>query len=181
MKQNSGFIWVYSERGLGTTFKIYLPRARDARVVPQLALPTEGYLGGCETLLLAEDEAAVRQSTREFLSLNGYIVLEAKNGTDALAIAREYKGPIHLMITDVVMPQMGGARLAGELALERPDMKVLFASGYAETTVQRHGAIDVTTRFLQEPFSLRTLARKIREVLDADATALAAAAAASSG
>jgi nitrogen-specific signal transduction histidine kinase len=141
----------------------------------------EGYLGGCETLLLAEDEPAVRQSTREFLSLNGYIVLEAKNGSDAVAVAREYKGPIHLMVTDVVMPQMGGARLAAELALERPDMKVLFVSGYAETTVQRHGAIDVTTRFLQKPFSLRTLARKIREVLDADAPALAAAAASSSG
>ena len=115
----------------------------------------EGYPRGCETLLLAEDEAAVRQSTREFLSLNGYIVLEAKNGTDALAVARAYKGPIHLMVTDVVMPQMGGARLAAELALERPDMKVLFVSGYAETTFQRHGAIDVTTRFLQKPFSLK--------------------------
>ena len=96
-------------------------------------------------MLLAEDEAAVRQSTRQFLSLNGYIVLKAKNGSDALAIAREYKGTIHLMITDAVMPQMGGAKLAGELSLERPDMKVLFVSGYAETTVQRHGAIDVTT------------------------------------
>ncbi len=180
VKQNSGFIWVYSEPGLGTTFKIYLPRAKDARVVPQLAPPVEGYSRGCETLLLAEDEAAVRRSAREFLSLQGYIVLEAKDGTDALAIAREYNGPIHLMISDVVMPQMGGAKLAGELALERPDMKVLFVSGYAETTVQRHGAIDVTTRFLQKPFSLRTLAHKIREVLDADVPALAAAAAVAS-
>ncbi len=177
VKQNRGFIWVYTEPGMGTTFKIYLPRAKDARVRPQASLPVEGYSGGCETVLLAEDEPAVRQSTREFLGLNGYIVLEAKNGTDALAIAREYKGPIHLMITDVVMPQMGGARLAGELAAERPEMKVLFVSGYAETTVQRHGAIDVTTRFLQKPFSLRTLAHKIREVLDADMPALAAAAA----
>jgi len=148
--------------------------------VPQLAPPVEGYSRGCETLLLAEDEAAVRRSAREFLSLQGYIVLEAKDGTDALAIAREYNGPIHLMISDVVMPQMGGAKLAGELALERPDMKVLFVSGYAETTVQRHGAIDVTTRFLQKPFSLRTLAHKIREVLDADVPALAAAAAVAS-
>ncbi len=176
VKQNRGFIWVYTEPGMGTTFKIYLPRATDARVVPQASLPVEGYSGGCETVLLAEDEPAVRQSTREFLGLNGYIVLEAKNGTDALAIAREYKGPIHLMITDVVMPQMGGAKLAGELASERPEMKVLFVSGYAETTVQRHGAIDVTTRFLQKPFSLRTLAHKVREVLDADVSALAAAA-----
>ena len=124
-------------------------------------------------MLLAEDEAAVRHSTREFLSLNGYIVLEAKNGTDALAIATEYKGPIDLMITDVVMPQMGGAKLAGELSSERATRKVLFVSGYAEATVQRHGAIDVTTRFLQKPFSLRTLAHKIREVLDSDVPALA--------
>jgi two-component system cell cycle sensor histidine kinase/response regulator CckA len=177
VKQNSGFIWVYSEPGLGTTFKIYLPRAKDATVALPPPLPVESSSRGCETVLLAEDEAAVRQSTREFLSLSGYIVLEAKNGSDALAIAREYKGTIHLMITDVVMPQMGGAKLAGELASERPDMKVLFVSGYAETTVQRHGAIDVTTRFLQKPFSLRTLAHKIREVLDADVPALAAAAA----
>ena len=176
VKQNSGFVWVYSEPGLGTTFKIYLPRAEGAVAVLQPA-PPEVYAGGCETVLLAEDEAAVRRATREFLSLNGYIVLEAKNGLDALAIAREYQGPIHLMITDVVMPQMSGARLAGELAAERPDMKVLFVSGYAETTVQRHGAIDVTTRFLQKPFSLRTLALKIREVLDADAPALHVAAA----
>ena len=176
VKQNSGFIWVYTEPGMGTAFKIYLPRATDARVLPQPLLPVEGYAGGCETVLLAEDESAVRQSTREFLVLNGYIVLEAKNGTDALAIAREYKGPIHLMIADVVMPNMGGARLAAELTPERPEMKVLFVSGYAETTVQRHGAIDVTARFLQKPFSLRTLAQKIREILDADVSALAAAA-----
>ena len=177
VKQNKGFIWVYTEPGMGTTFKIYLPRAMERESVPQAPPPVEGYLGGCETVLLAEDEPAVRESTREFLGLNGYIVLEAKNGTDALAIAREYKGHIHLMITDVVMPQMGGAKLAGELASERPDMKVLFVSGYAEATVQRHGAIDVTTRFLQKPFSLKTLARKIREVLDADVPLLAAAAA----
>jgi hypothetical protein len=108
--------------------------------------------------------------------LSGYIVLEAKNGTEALALARSYAGPIHLMITDIVMPQMGGARLAGELASGRPDMKVLFVSGYAETTFRHHGEIDVTTRFLQKPFSLKTLARKIREVLDEAKPALAAAA-----
>lgn len=142
----------------------------------QPSLPIEGCPRGCETLLLAEDEAAVRQATREFLTLNGYIVLEAKNGTEALAIARSYTGPIDLMITDVVMPQMGGAILAEGLAAERPDMKVLFVSGYAEATVLRHGAIDVTTRFLQKPFSLKVLARKIRELLDAEKPLLAAAA-----
>jgi PAS domain S-box-containing protein len=176
VKQNSGFIWVYSEPGMGTTFKIYLPQARQAKLALQPPAAVEGSPRGCETLLLAEDEAAVRQSTREFLSLNGYIVLEAKNGTEALALARTYNGVIDLMITDVVMPQMGGARLAGELASERPEMKVLFVSGYAETTFQHHGAIDVTTRFLQKPFSLKTLARKVREVLDERKPALAAAA-----
>jgi two-component system cell cycle sensor histidine kinase/response regulator CckA len=176
VKQNSGFIWVYSEPGLGTTFKIYLPRARQAKLVLQPAPALEGCPGGCETLLLAEDEAAVREPTREFLTLNGYIVLEAENGTAALALARAYDGTIDLMITDVVMPQMGGAKLVAALASDRPDMKVLFVSGYAETTFQRHGEIDVTTRFLQKPFSLKTLARKIREVLDVEKASAAAAA-----
>jgi signal transduction histidine kinase/CheY-like chemotaxis protein len=177
LKQNGGFIWVYSEPGLGTTCKIYLPRARRAKLVLQpTSLLAEGSLRGCETLVLAEDEAAVLQSTREFLSLNGYIVLEAKNGAEALALAGAYDGTIDLMITDVVTPQTGGAKLAAELAADRPEMKVLFVSGYAETTFQRHGEIDVTTRFLQKPFSLKALARKIREVLDAEKPAAAAAA-----
>ena len=176
VKQNGGFIWVYSEPGMGTTFKIYFPRARQAKLVPPPSPALEGCPRGCETLLLAEDEAAVRQFTREFLSMNGYVVLEAKNGSEALALANSYKGTIDLMIADVVMPQMGGARLAAELASDRPNMRVLFVSGYAETTFQRHGAIDVTTRFLQKPFSLKTLARKIREVLDEGKPVLAAAA-----
>lgn len=100
--------------------------------------------------------------------MNGYIVLEAENGAAALALALAYDGTIDLMITDVVMPQMGGAKLAAALASDRSDMKVLFVSGYAETTFQRHGEINVTTRFLQKPFSLKTLARKIREVLDVE-------------
>jgi len=175
VKQNSGFIWVYSEPGLGTTFKIYLPRAQQATLALQPTLPLEGCPRGCETLLLAEDEEAVRQSAREFLSLQGYIVLEAANGAEALTLARTYGGPIDLMITDVVMPQMGGAKLAAQLAIDRPDMKVLFVSGYAETTFQRHGEIDVTTHFLQKPFSLKTMARKIREVLDVGRVAAAAA------
>ena len=175
VKQNSGFIWVYSEPGLGTTFKIYLPRTRQAKLVPQPVIPLEGCPRGCETLLLAEDEEAVRQSAREFLALQGYIVLEAANGAEALALAKAYDGPIDLMITDVVMPQMGGAKLAADLASDRPDMKVLFVSGYAEATFQRHGEIDVTTRFLQKPFSLKAMARKIREVLDAEKASAAAA------
>ena len=95
----------------------------------QLSLPVEGCPRGCETLLLAEDEAAVRESTREFLALQGYLVLEAKSGTEALAVAREYGAPIHLMIADVVMHQMGAAKLAAELLSDRSDMRVLFVSG----------------------------------------------------
>jgi two-component system, cell cycle sensor histidine kinase and response regulator CckA len=175
VKQNGGFVWVYSEPGLGTTFKIYLPRVQQGIEKIQCSKPIEISSKGCETVLLVEDELAVRQSTREYLMLNGYIVLEAKNGEDALCIARDYIPPIHMMITDVVMPNMGGAKLAGHLATERPSMKVLFVSGYAENTVLRHGAIDVTTRFLQKPFSLKTLARKIREVLETE-TVMAASA-----
>ena len=117
------------------------------------------------------------ESIREFLCLATAISSsKQQNGTEALALARGHVGPIHLMIADVVMPEMGGAKLAGELAADRPDMKILFVSGYAEATFQRHGAIDVTTRFLQKPFSLKALARKIREVLDAEKASAAAAA-----
>ncbi len=173
VKQNGGFVWVYSEPELGTTFKIYLPQVQqDTGRVEPLKLVEESPQG-CETLLLVEDEAAVRQSAREFLTLKGYVVLEAKNGEDALYIARDFVGPIDLMITDVVMPHMGGAKLAGQLAAERPRMKVLFVSGYAENTVLRHGAIDVTNSFLQKPFSLKALARKIREVLQTESAAAA--------
>jgi len=176
VKQNGGFVWVYSEDGLGTSFKIYLPRAeKTVRKTEAAPPPPEKDLSGSETLLLVEDEAAVRQSTHQFLILCGYRVLEAKNGEEALKIAQNHAGEIHLMITDVVMPQMGGAKLAEQLAKARPRMKVLFVSGYAENTVLRHGAIDVTNSFLQKPFGLKRLAGKIREVLNTELSAAAAA------
>jgi PAS domain S-box-containing protein len=172
VKQNGGFIWVYSEPGLGTTFKIYLPQVYQGteRFTP---VPPDTSPRGQETILLVEDEAPVRQSTREFLELIGYTVLEARHGDEALRISREYAGHIHLMITDVVMPNMGGAKLAGQLALERPAMQVLFVSGYAENTVLRHGPIDVTQRFLQKPFTLKALARKMRQILQKEVAAAA--------
>lgn len=179
VKQSGGFIWVYSEPGLGTTFKVYLPRVQSAGEEVQATKAEVRSPHGCETLLLVEDEVPLRQSAREFLTRCGYIVLEAGDGEDALRASREYCGPIHLMISDVVMPKMSGPRLAEQLAAERPTMKVLFVSGYAETTVLRHGKIDVTARFLQKPFSLKTLAGKIREVLEGDEPM--ASAAASSG
>jgi two-component system, cell cycle sensor histidine kinase and response regulator CckA len=168
VKQNGGFIWVYSEPECGTVFKIYLPRAQSAspQVRSETALPDS--LNGCETLLLVEDELAVRESTREFLVHKGYTVLEAKNGEDGLRVSREYCGPIDLMISDVVMPQMSGPNLAEQLAAERPKMKVLFISGYAESTILRHGKIDVTARLVQKPYGLNALAAKVREFLDSD-------------
>jgi PAS domain S-box-containing protein len=179
VKQSGGFIWVYSEPGLGTTFKIYLPRVQPENSEAPISRPVEKpYATGCETLLLVEDEATVRQATLEFLGLQGYIVLEAKNGVDALIVSGNYRERIDLMITDVIMPHMGGAKLAEQMALDRPFMKVLFVSGYAETTALRQGAIDVTKRFLQKPFSLKTLAGKIREILGAEPHAIAASASA---
>jgi CheY-like chemotaxis protein len=175
VKQNGGFVWVYSEPGLGTTFKIYLPRVQSLSGEVRILKPAEECPRGCETLLLVEDETSVRQASRDFLIRSGYNVLEANDGEEGLRVSHHHRGPIHLMITDVVMPRMSGPQLAERLADERPDMKVLFVSGYAENTVLQHGKIDVNTRFLQKPFSLKTLARKVREVLEgSEAHALAA-------
>ena len=175
VKQNGGFVWVYSEPGLGTTFKVYLPQVQTLNSEVRITNPVEHSPRGCETLLLVEDEESVRQASRQFLTRSGYTVLEATDGEDAIRVSRDHRQAIHLMITDVVMPRMGGPRVAERLTDERPDMKVLFVSGYAESTVLRHGKIDVTTRFLQKPFSLKALARKVREVLEAgEAPALTA-------
>jgi two-component system cell cycle sensor histidine kinase/response regulator CckA len=122
-----------------------------------------------------EDEAAVRASTSEFLVRCGYTVVTAENGVDALRVSRDFGGPIHLMITDVVMPKMSGPQVAMQLVAERPDMKTLFVSGYAENTVLQHGNIDVTACFLSKPFCLSTLANKIREVLEASTTLICVA------
>ncbi|HEY1463404.1 MAG TPA: ATP-binding protein, partial [Terriglobales bacterium] len=165
VKQNGGFIWVYSELGMGTTFKIYWPSAKKQPSQAKQDPMVEENSSGSETVLLVEDEDAVRQSACEFLTTRGYTVLQANNGEDALRVTEEHKGTIELMITYVVMPHMGGAKLAGQLSQARPEMKVLFVSGYAESTVQRYGSIDVTSNFLQKPFSLKILSQKVREVL----------------
>jgi len=163
---------------MGTTFKIYLPNAQSANSEADGAARAQDSPHGCETLLLVEDDAGVRESTRDFLLQRGYTVMEAVNGEEALRVSREYCGPIDLMITDVVMPKMSGPSLAEHLLAERPRMKVLFVSGYAENTVLRHGKIDVTARLLQKPFGLNTLARKIRQVLGESQPIASAAAAA---
>jgi len=165
VKQSGGFIWVYTEIGMGTTFKIYLPATTNGSHKGEFRSTENVVRGGEETLLLVEDEDPVRTSEREFLERNGYRVLEAKNGADAVRVAHEYAGVIDLLVTDVVMPSMGGPQLAEQLLAERSNMRVLFVSGYAEGTILRRGVVDLRNSFLQKPFSLRTLARKIRDVI----------------
>jgi PAS domain S-box-containing protein len=167
VKQNKGFIWAYSEPDMGTVFKIYLPCADAQKFAGEnKQVKIERTPRGSETILLVEDEAAVRHATGEFLRLQGYTVLEAKDGLDALATATTYENDIHLAVTDVVMPNMSGGQLAKELATLRPATKVLFVSGYAGKTVLNHEVFDLETNFLQKPYSLRQLSGKIRGALD---------------
>ncbi|MBW2121321.1 MAG: PAS domain-containing protein [Deltaproteobacteria bacterium] len=167
VKQSGGNIWVYSEPGLGTTFKIYLPRI-DGQGEAMERHSREGYPPrGSETVLLVEDELSVRNVTAGTLRAQGYTVLEASDGKEALAVARQHRDRrIDLLLTDVVMPQMGGRALAERLLAERPDTKVLFFSGYPGEAIVHHGVLDRGSAFLQKPFSPAGLAWKVREVLD---------------
>jgi two-component system, cell cycle sensor histidine kinase and response regulator CckA len=170
VKQSGGFIWVYSEAGIGTTFKIYFPRVQrpaDSRNAATENRRAEPDCRGSETILLVEDESAVRHPALEFLRNCGYSVIEAKDGLAAIDAVSKHAAPIDLMVTDVVMPGMSGGQLAELLTEKYPGMKVLFMSGYAETIVLSHKIMDLDVRcnFLQKPFNLRTLGRKVREVL----------------
>jgi two-component system, cell cycle sensor histidine kinase and response regulator CckA len=165
VKQSSGHIEVESELGKGTTFKLYFPRVQDAvkpAGVEKLATPVAG---GTETVLLVEDEAVVRELAVAALREVGYTVIEAGNGEEGLRIARQHSGKIDLVLTDVVMPVMGGKEMAGALLGSRPDTKVLFTSGYSEEVIGRHGVLRPGIEFLQKPYMAATLARRVREVL----------------
>jgi two-component system, cell cycle sensor histidine kinase and response regulator CckA len=165
VKQSGGFIWLYSEPGQGATFKIYLPRVvtgTDAAT----AVTDPGVLIGTETVLLVEDEDAVRTLTQRVLEGQGYTVLVAEDGPTALALAGRHSGAIHLLISDVVMPKMRGREVASRLAELRPETKVLFISGYAGEAATRRGILEAGMAFLQKPFTVEGLARKVREVLD---------------
>jgi PAS domain S-box-containing protein len=166
VNQSGGFIWVYSEPGNGTSFKIYLPRV-DAPAEGVKAAGSVSVPRGTETVLLVEDAAAVRAVAKQVLQRQGYTVLEAPHGEAALHLAQKHRGRIHLLLTDVVMPVLSGRRLAEQLAPLRPDMKVLYASGYTDDSVVRHGILESGTAYLQKPFTPDSLARKVREVLDA--------------
>jgi PAS domain S-box-containing protein len=165
VQQAGGFIWVYSEPGHGTSFKIYLPEV-DATAERAPAAAGGRVPGGTETVLLVEDAAAVRAVAKQVLERQGYTVLEAADGAAALRLAQDHRGPIHLLLTDVVMPQVSGRELAERLAHLRPDTKVLYASGYTDDSVVRHGILESGTAYLQKPFTPESLARKVREVLD---------------
>jgi two-component system cell cycle sensor histidine kinase/response regulator CckA len=165
VKQSGGYIWVYSEPGKGTAFKVYLPRVGEAPALPEPHVPTVAPPRGTETILLVEDEQAVRTLSRRVLEARGYRVLEAGNGAKALEVARGSTGPIHLILTDLVMPDMTGTELASRLLSLRPGVRVLYMSGYTDDSVVRNGLLEQGRLFLQKPFTPETLARKVREAL----------------
>jgi CheY-like chemotaxis protein len=166
VKQSQGFIWVYSEPQHGTTFKIYLPRVDQPAERVQDVVPAGESLQGTETILIVEDTAGVRAAAGTVLKRRGYTVLEAPDGAAALRRAAEHRGPIALLLTDVVMPGMSGRDLARQLGAVRPDLRVLFMSGYTDDAIVRHGVLEPGVMYLQKPFTPDSLGRKVREALD---------------
>jgi nitrogen-specific signal transduction histidine kinase/CheY-like chemotaxis protein len=167
--QSGGHIAVYSEPGHGTSVKVYLPRVAGAGEVVGPSDDGAPLPVGTETILIAEDEDRVRSLAVAVLTQQGYTVVEACNGDEALALAREYGGEIQLLLTDVVMPKMSGKELADAMRRDRPALKVVLCSGYTGDTVMQQGVLDASIPFLQKPFTLRSLTFKVREVLDAGA------------
>jgi PAS domain S-box-containing protein len=166
VKQSGGNIWVYSEEEQGTTFKIYLPRVRDAAQMMAGSSADAHLPTGDETILLVEDDAGVRDLAKQILQVQGYTLLEATNGEQALHLAAAHNGPIHLLLTDVVMPGISGKTLAQQLLNRRPEARVLYMSGYTENVVAHHGILEEGVIFIQKPFNAATLTQQIRTVLD---------------
>jgi CheY-like chemotaxis protein len=166
LKQSGGHVEVDSTVGRGTTFRIYLPRVDAAVSADGLKTWLAAVPHGTETVLLVEDEELVRTLTRMILKQCGYTVLEAAHGPAALALARACRGPLHLMVTDVVMPHMSGQELAEHLAPLFPELKVLYMSGHTDDAVVRYGIQEERMAFLQKPFLPEVLACKVREILD---------------
>jgi CheY-like chemotaxis protein len=162
VKQSGGEIWVASEPGRGTEFQILLPRVDEPAEARDPAAPAAAP-AGVETVLLAEDEDTLRALVRDILVSNGYRVIEARNGAEALQLARNCPGEIHLLITDLVMPQLSGQELARRLAPERPELKILYMSGYTDEALPVHG---LAKQYLQKPFTPEMLVRQVRQLLD---------------
>jgi two-component system, cell cycle sensor histidine kinase and response regulator CckA len=166
VKQSGGFIWLDSIRGQGTTFEIYLPQTNKPPAVTAEERRQIAIAGGTETILVVEDEAGVRELACEFLRSSGYTVLDANDGTEACEISARFRGRIALLLTDMVMPRMGGADLASRLHLTRPEIKTLFMSGYSEYSGANKEQNSSETTVLQKPFSKRALLDQVRAVLD---------------
>jgi nitrogen-specific signal transduction histidine kinase/ActR/RegA family two-component response regulator len=167
VRQSGGHIWVYSETGVGSTFKIYLPVATGEAPVEPEGAPEAEAIGGSETILVVEDEALVRDVTRAMLSRRGYRVLVAKDGENALSVAANHMGVIDLLLTDVIMPRANGRRVAEQLRMMRPELRVVYMSGYTEDAIVHHGVLEAGIVLLEKPFTEQALARTVREVLDA--------------
>jgi CheY-like chemotaxis protein len=170
VKQSGGHIGVTSAVGRGTTFEVYLPRVADAPVdASSDALPAP--LGqGSETILLVDDDEGVRSSIRDFLAMAGYTVLQASNATDAMGALQQHDGPVHLLITDVIMPGLSGRELAARIAALSPETKVLFMSGYTDDAIAQYGMLEPGAAFIQKPFSPRQFMGKLRQMLDGTET-----------
>ena len=166
VKQSGGFIWVYSEEGRGTTFKVYLPRVASPLAEVRAGRRHAEIRKGTETILVVEDAEPLRALTKEFLTVCGYTVLEAANGDEALALARSYRGSIDLLLTEVVMPRLGGQRLVEQMTQIRPHTRVLYMSGYPNDGIVQAGILASGVTLLEKPFTREILAKRVRQVLD---------------
>jgi len=167
VKQSGGYIWVYSEPGKGTTFKVYFPRTEDRKDAPGKTVSDAEDLRGEETVLLVEDDESIRKLAAAILGRYGYTVIPACDGVDALEVSEAHEGEIGLLLTDVIMPRMGGGELFNRLRRLRPDIKVLYVSGYTNNAIVHQGVLDPGIAFLQKPYTPVSLARKVKEVLEA--------------
>jgi CheY-like chemotaxis protein len=168
VKQSGGYIWAYSEPGQGSTFKVYLPRVQPPAATDRPPRPRSTVTTGTETVLLVEDEEAVRRLAERILRQAGYQVLAAADGPEALRRCETHPEPIALLLTDVVMPGMSGQELAAQLTRRCPQLRVLYVSGYTDDAIVHHGRLDPEARFLGKPFTVDELLRKVREALDED-------------
>lgn len=165
VKQHGGNIWVYSEPEKGTTFKVYLPAVQAEIVASERSFQSEKDIHGSETILVVEDNETVRDVACSILERLGYAVLSAAGGKNALNLLSQHSSPVNLLLTDVVMPDMDGKTLFGKISQNRPDIRVLFMSGYTQNVIAHHGVLDEGVHFIQKPFSYQTLAAKVREAL----------------